>query len=113
MNRKEVRDEYLDGYLTFDEAVMLLVTQGEMTVLEAHSYLPRNIDKELILLRFVNYKIGTGEVLNDYERKGLTILGRVQEYLTTRRSCGEELMEREKLAAGKSTREFDEEVKNS
>ena len=113
MNRKEVRDEYLDGYLTFDEAVMLLVTQGEMTVLEAHNYLPRNIDKELILLRFVNYKIGTGEVLNDYERKGLTILGRVQEYLMTRRSWGEELMEREKLAAGKSTREFDEEVKNS
>jgi hypothetical protein len=66
----------------------------------------RNIDAELKVLYKANWSIGVNPTLTDEERKGLQILGRVREYLEMRRSYGDELFEREKLTAGKSTKEY-------
>jgi hypothetical protein len=71
----------------------------------------RNIDAELKVLYKVNWSIGVNPTLTDEEREGLRILGRVREYLEMRRSYGEELFEREKYTAGKSTKNYDMEVK--
>ena len=51
----------------------------------------RNIDAELKVLYKANWSIGVNPTLTDEEREGLRILGRVREYLETRRSYGDEL----------------------
>lgn len=75
------------------------------------SEMTRNIDAELKVLYKANWSIGINLTLTDEEREGLRILGRVREYLEMRRSYGEELFEREKYTAGKSTKNYDMEVK--
>lgn len=69
----------------------------------------RNIDSELKLLYKLNWSIGVNPTLTDEEREALTILNRVREYLEMRRSYGEEIWEREKWTAGKSTKKYDQE----
>ena len=75
------------------------------------SEMTRNIDAELKILYKANWSIGVSPTLTDEEREGLRILGRVREYLEMRRSYGEELFEREKYTSGKSTKNYDMEVK--